>query len=259
VLELCREALKAPRPLTPQVLQYLLSSHEVAEGEVVSWIEREMPKLESFELELLLSPLFTPDLPTRLGFEALLGEGHLRGEDVGRLVALLAAERLPMTIVHESVRIESPLPDVITDRFVRLLHLDSPLPEEAVGPFGPLAPEVRSLLRDRSWQRPRTRKLIPVLLRAARRAGDDFTESVRFLTDFVRSHRPASAEDCRAFLENVAAAYEEDLERHQSGGRSFFSQELKASHAGKWSLDADVVAEHRRLSAMARVLARVLG
>jgi len=139
---------------------------------------------------------------------------------------------------------------------VRLLHLDAPLPEEAVSDFGPLAPEVRVHLRDRAWRRPQSRSLLPVLLYAAQNACGDFSDYVHFLTDFLRSYRPASRQDCLTFLDNLAQAYQDDLESHQSGSRSFFDPELKAAYAGKWSVDEDIVASHRRMIAMARALKR---
>jgi hypothetical protein len=146
----------------------------------------------------------------------------------------------------------------VVERFVRLIHLEVPVPEEAALTLDPLLAEVRCYLRDRVWQRDPSRKLLPTLLEAARRAGGNLPDYVHFLTDFMRSHRPSSREECLSFLENLEHAYEDDLAKHQSGSRSFFSEQLSATYAGKWATNEDVIAAHGRMIAMAQALRRML-
>ncbi|MBI4605021.1 MAG: hypothetical protein HY721_23920 [Planctomycetes bacterium] len=253
------EALAAPRTLTPQVLQHLLAHHEVRGSDVVPWLKENLAGLESYEHDLLLSPLFTPSLEARRSLEDVLGEGWLDAADLEAMVQDLERRALRVTLLHESYRVEAPLPPVLIERYVRLLHLDSDLPLEVLEPFRPIAPEVRCQLRDRAWARPQARRLLPVLFDAARSAGPDFAGNVRFLTDFVRSHRPASREECVRFLKNLAQAYEDDLESHRSGTRPFFDQELRGAYSGKWKVAAETVAEHERAIATARALLAALG
>lgn len=263
---LARETLTRRRALTPQILGFLLAHHEVTGDDVASWLRDHLEDLESYEFDLLLSPLFTPDFAMRVRFEDALGDGCFDKTSVDALVQELASEELPMVLLHEEECIEVTLPEVMIERFVRMLHLDAPVPEEALAPeaaFAPLAPEARCCLRDRVWKRPQSRALLPDLLAAAQSvgeasAGEHFADYVYFLTDFVRSHRPAGLEDCLRFLDNVAEAYQKDLRKHESGSRSFFNDELKASYSGKWKVDEDVVARHKRMISMARSLKSAL-
>ncbi len=257
---LAREVLGAPRLLTPQVLHYLLAQHEVRGDEVVSWLRDRLGGLESYEHDLLLSPLFTPDFEARLGFEDLLGEGALDAACVEGLIESLKGRGLLLTLLHEGERIESPLPPVLAARYVNLLHLDADLPMDLLEAFRPLEREVRCHLRDRAWRRPQARQLLPVLLAAARRAGEDFIAYVRFVTDFVRSHRPASREECVTFLKNMAQAYEDDLQSHQRGERPFFDEELKTSYSSRRKVAQETVREHLDMISRARaVLAALTG
>jgi hypothetical protein len=258
VEEVARAVLTAPRALTPQVLQYLLAHYEVRGEGVVAWLRSEFPGLESYEHDLLLSPLFTPDAPARLAFEEALGEGWLEGAELDGLIASLAGRGLELTLVHENESVVGPLPAVLVERYLRLLHLDAALPLDEVEPFRPLAAEVRAYLRDRAWSLPGTRRLLPLLLRAARGTGEDFPRQVSFLTDFVRTHRPATREECVSFLTNMARAYEDDLRNHQSGARPFFNEELKGSYSGKWRVAEDVVAEHKAAITRAHALLAAL-
>jgi hypothetical protein len=252
--------------MTPQILGFLLAHHEVTGDNVAGWLRDHLEDLESYEFDLLLSPLFTPDFAMRVRFEDALGDGCFDKTSVDALIEELASEELPMVLLHDEECIEATLPEVMIERFVRMLHLDAPVPEAALAPqaaFAPLAPEVRCCLRDRAWKRPQSCALLPDLLAAARSIGEQspgehFPDYVYFLTDFVRSHRPAALEDCLRFLDNVAAAYEKDLRKHESGSRSFFNDELKASYAGKWKVGDDVVAMHKRMISMARSLKSAL-
>ncbi len=255
---LARETLTGPRALTAQILDFLLAHHEVTGEGVAGWLRDHLADLESYELDLLLSPLFTPDFAMRARFEEVLGDECFDAAEVDGLLEELVRQRLPMILLHEEERIEASLPEVMIERFVRMLHLDAPVPEEAIVEFGPLSAEVRCCLRDRVWARQQSRDLLPDLLAAARSMDQSFPDYVFFLTDFMRSHRPARLEDCLTYLDNVADAYEKDLRKHESGTRSFFNDELKASYAGRWKVDDDVVATHKRMIAMARALREAL-
>lgn len=256
--ELASAELTRTRGLTPQVVDSLLSQHEVVPEEVVTWLREEIEQLESYEQDILFSPLFTPDFALRVRFEDALNGDCLSEEEVARLIGELVDNDLRMTLEYESKIVESAMPAVAIERLVHMLHLDLSLPSAEMAPFRPLSAEVRCLLRERTWQRPQHRDLLPTLLSAVRSTDTDFTDAVHFLTDFVRSHRPTTREECVTFLTNVADAYEEDLKKHTSGDRSFFNPELKASYAGKWKVEDNVVERHKRAIAIARELRSAL-
>ncbi len=258
VQHLTREKLAEPRPLTPQVLGHLLSQHEVASDQVTSWLRENLPQLEPYELDLLLSPLFTPGLEQRLCFEEVLGDSSLSEAEVDELLETTQQSDVKITLLHESEQIESPLPEVVLERFVRMLHLESEVPRPALDRFGTMTAEARCHLRDEVWKKRRNTELLPSLLTAVERIGSDFPGYVHFLTDFVRTHRPSRLEECVTFLDNLAEAYEDDLRKHNSGTRSFFSEELQASHAGRWRVDETVVDTHKRMITMARTVREML-
>jgi hypothetical protein len=253
------DALTAPRPVTPHVMAHLLAQYEVPAGEVAAWLRSDLAKLESYELDLVLSPLFTPDLPARLRFEHILGTDHLDDLEVGALLGTLEGLGLRMTLSIDSSRVEADLPAVMIERFVRLLHLDAPLPEVVLDDLEGLDPEARLCLRDRTWRLERNRAMLPSLLRAAKRTGEDLTGTIHFVTDFLRTYRPASRNECLAGLEHLAQAYRDELDRYQSGSRSFFNPELQAAYRGKWPTNEAAVADHKRLLATAESLRRAMG
>jgi len=252
------ETITAPRPVTTQVLDHILAQHEVSSEKVNDWLVAELSSLEPYELDLLLSPLFTPDFPTRSRFEPCLGSGQLTSGELTGLIEKLADESLEVPLLHEGVSVRTTVPHVVVDRFLRLLHLDAPLPEEAHAELATLPTDVRCLLRDRAWQRRGSRRVLPDLLEAVRRTGQDMTDYVRFITDFVRTHRPNTREECAVFLGNLAEACEQDLKSYESGARSFFNVELKTTHAGKWKPRDEIIREHRATIEKARALSLLL-
>ena len=255
---LVRGELTRPRALTAQTLDFLLAHHEVTGDNVVGWLKEHLEDLESYELDLLLSPLFTPDFEMRVRCEESLGDGCLDTAEVAGLLRDLIEGDLRMTLLHEDSSLEASLPEVMIERFVRMLHLDAEVPDDALDEFGPLEPEVRCCLRDKAWARAPSRELLPDLLRAAQSIDGNFRDHVFFLTDFLRSHRPSGLDDCLSFLRNVEEAYETDLRKHESGSRSFFNDELKASYGGRRKVDDDVVATHKRVISTARALREAL-
>ncbi len=258
VEETAAQALSTPRVLTQQVTQYLLAEHAVQSGGVAAWLRENLPGLESYEQDLLLSPLFTPDFETRLKFEPALGESWLEGDEALDLQKRLVGRGLRLALLHEADRIEFPLPEVLTERFLRLLHLTAEVPLEELSAIGPQDAEARCHLRDDAWRRPQSRKLLGWLLPAALRVRGEFPGVLGFLTDFLRSHRPNSAEECIEFMKNLEEALETDLRNHKSGQRSFFDPELKRSYAGKWKVADEIVAEHESMLATARALRAAL-
>ena len=258
VLDRLVETLTQPRPLTPQVSQYLLAHHEVLAGEIAEWMRKSIGSLESYELELLLSPLFTPDLDAHVQLEEALGKGVLAASEVEDIVGELAAKDLQVALLLDDDTVSASVPEEIIERYVRLLHLAAPLPVDSFPRAAQLRPEVRWYLRDPTWQRRQSRELLPTLLGAAERVGSDFEDYIRFLTEFVRSHRPSNQQDCAQYLASLAQAHEDDLRKHETGARSFFNDELKATYAGTRQVSEDVVLSHRRAISMARALQTML-
>ena len=252
------EALTQPRPLTPQVSQYLLAHHDVLAGDVATWLRESVGSLESYELELLLSPLFTPDLEAHAQAEESLGEGALEASEVNDIVGELVATNLHVALLVDGDSVSVSIPEEIIERYVRLLHLAAPLPLDSFPRAAHLRPEVRWYLRDPTWQRRQSRELLPTLLSAAERVDSNFEDYIQFLTEFVRSHRPSNQQDCAQYLASLAQAHEDDLRKHETGARSFFNDELKATYGGTRSVDEDVVQSHRRAISMARALRTML-
>lgn len=181
---------------------------------------------ESFEVEWLLSSLFTPAHLEREACESLLPPEGLADEMIERLVTVLASENLfcPVSFGHRERLV--PVLAVVIERYVRLLHLRA-----SVHPV--LLPVLHgwedaserlllaSLARRSVWQTESRARMLQDVLEAMRERGSFRVEKVRFLTDFVGSYRPVDTPELLRALANLVEAY------HQDNAHPVYNQQLE--------------------------------
>ena len=73
LLETLAVELERPRELPPRVVKYIGGTYSVEYEAVGSFLVDELPKVEDYELDLILSPVFTPKLTDQAVFAELLG------------------------------------------------------------------------------------------------------------------------------------------------------------------------------------------
>jgi hypothetical protein len=118
--------LTRPRTLKPQTQRQL--SHHLAEhsSTTSAFLACAAGALEEHELDILFGPVFTPTLEERAEVADVLYHWRPTPDLLARLVTDLSAE-VPNAVVRLPDGSEAPLTlhEVMVDRFVRLLRLDS--------------------------------------------------------------------------------------------------------------------------------------
>src|SRR5690349_3538169 len=74
LLEAIASELQRSREVTPQVVNHLLETYDLDRDGIGAFLVNELPKLEDYEIDLILSPLFTPTLKDQAVFAELLGK-----------------------------------------------------------------------------------------------------------------------------------------------------------------------------------------
>ncbi|MBF0460408.1 MAG: hypothetical protein HQL87_03340 [Magnetococcales bacterium] len=186
---------------------------------------------EPFEVEWLLSSLFTPTPQEMEACEAALPLAGLTDAVVEALVTALAAENLfcPVSYGHREQAV--PVMAVVIDRYVRLLHLNAAvhplvcaLLETGIGGADRLV--LSSLARRPVWHPESRARLLCRALRVMAERGTFQLDKVRFLTDFVGSYRPQDEAGLLQALLGLVDAY------HQDGEHPIFNQQLE-HHQGE--------------------------
>ncbi|HEY9745674.1 MAG TPA: hypothetical protein V6C99_05605 [Oculatellaceae cyanobacterium] len=262
IYERLKADLEAPRILTGQVTHAITSQYSLTTAELASFLVDKLPTLEEYEVDLLFSPQYTPTSDNRLVYIPLLGAEALCAEDVQTLKRRLVDAGLRTTITTLDGQCEATIPvhEVFIERYVNLLKLDQPLPEalhEALQQYVPEASqsEVNLLARGDMWRSEKRQDILIGFLKAFHAGARFSVVKVAFLTDFIRTYRPASLLDMERQLDTLIQSCKTDME--QVSGRGFQDEYLRSLHGRNAKNDdeeRDVWAHYKQMMDMAEEL-----
>src|SRR5512134_3079747 len=170
--ELLAAELERPRSVTGQVVRHITETHGVDRENVGKFLVNVLPRLEDYEADLVLSPLFTPTLSDQAAVASLQGGTSVPISEWPALVrALCDRPTRAQLITDDGQRHAVPLPEVIVERYVHRLRLDGRISE--------------SLL---AWLRSHVASdVLPLLLAVARRAVWETTGRRELLEQFLHA------------------------------------------------------------------------
>ena len=100
--------LERPGELSARVLNYISGNYEVDQAAVGAFLVEELPKLEDYEIDLILSPVFTPKLADQAVFAELLGGDSVPREQWPALIQqLLQFFRERNAFYHKAIQIQT--------------------------------------------------------------------------------------------------------------------------------------------------------
>ena len=234
LLETIAAALERPRELTKQVGKHLDDAHGVAREAVGAFLETELPKLEDYEVDLILAPLFTPTLSDQIAGAELLGNESVAAAQWPDLVQQLVARPTRAQLrTEDGVVHHVPLRDVVVERFVHRLRLDGTIAEDVFRLIGSL-PQVndRALLkavaRRLVWENPGRREILVCYLNAV---GDSFqTDDAVALLKLIETYEPAGTADLLTQIPHWQQVLRQEI--NESGAKPFFNERVEELHGG---------------------------
>ena len=78
--------LERRRPLTTKVATYITETYGIDRDAIGEFLEKQLPALEDDDIDLVLSPVFTPKLPDQAIFADLLGDKTIPKESWPEMV-----------------------------------------------------------------------------------------------------------------------------------------------------------------------------
>jgi hypothetical protein len=258
------QALECPRPLSTQVLQHLEDAHGVPRGEAAAFLTGRLSDLEDFEVERILSPLFTPSLEDQAAVAPILRTRALPESDWPELVAQLLARPVRARLVAEDgTPVSLPLPAVILQRHIGRLRLQGSIPAELADRIDRHAQADRPLLlavaRRAIWGTPARRAILQRFLEGP--PGPAVATDARGLLRLMESYEPA---DLAEWLVR-APAWHQGLRQAASRAGApgpFFNARVEDLHGGErdqrspaTGRAAAVAAELELLERLQRILA----
>lgn len=234
LLEAIAAELERPRPLTAQVVQHLVGTHAVTRENIGAFLTTELPKLEDYEVDLILSPLFTPTLSDQTVVAELLGgESFTSSEWPGLVQQLVSRPTKAPLQTEDGVTHPVPLRDVTIERFVYRLRLDGTIAADVFNLIGSLPQAndralLKAVARRAIWENPGRREILSRYLESV---GDAFrSDDAAALLKVVETYEPANVAELLAQIPHWQQVLRQEI--NDAGVKPFFNERVEELHGG---------------------------
>jgi hypothetical protein len=233
---LARE-LERPRPLLPQVVKHLCGTYSLERDALGPFLVEELPKLEDYEIDLILSPVFTPSLRDQAVFAELLGQDAVPSEEWPGLIRHLVSRPTRSPLVTEDGQSHTvPLREVTIERYVRRLRLGATIPASLFEllsrrPPAEDRPLLKAIARRAIWESDARRDILGRYLAAAIGTEHYGPDDAVDLLKLAETYEPADTAD---LLRRIP--HWEQVLRHEinlaSNPKAFFNERVEELHGG---------------------------
>lgn len=235
LLETLAAELERPRKVSAQVLNHLVETYGIPRDEVGTFLAGQLSGLEDYEIDLILSPLFTPTLRDQAVFAGLLGPQSEPAARWPALIQQLVSRPTRAHLVTADDRTHGvDLREVTIERFVHRLRLDGNIPDalfRLLSEFPPAAdrPLLIAVARRAIWEsEPRRRILVRYLMAAA--GGDSYRgEDAVALLKLVETYEPRDVADLLARIPQWLQILRQEI---NEGAKPFFNERVEELHGG---------------------------
>ena len=234
LLETLAAQLERPRELSARVLNYIGDSFSVDHDALGAFLVDGLLKLEDVDIDLILSPVFTPKLADQVVIAELLGGESLPRDQWPALIQDLVTRPTIARLVTSDGRSHSvPLREVTVERFVHRLRLDgaiggSLLELIAQQPPGD-QPLLKAIARRAVWESEASADILSRYLANAAARGAHLPADAVELLDMVESHKPANVDELLARIPPRQQVLRTQID---SGAKPFFSARIQEMHGG---------------------------
>lgn len=237
LLETLAAELEHPRELPAQVVNHLSGTYGIERAAIGPFLVNELPKLEDYEIDLALSPVFTPTLKDQAVFAERLGQESVPAAQWPDLIQQLVARPTRAQLVTEDGRKHSvPLREVSIERYVHRLRLDATIPGplfKLLDHFLPASdrPLLKAVTRRTVWENEARREILTHYLTAV--AGgeayrlDDLVE----LLKLAETYQPADVASLLAQIPHWQQVLRSEI-NESGGGKPFFNERVEELHGG---------------------------
>ena len=252
LLETLAAELARPREITPQVLDHLSGTYGLNREGLGAFLTAELTKLEDYEIDLILSPLFTPALKDQAIVAGLLGCESVPTTALPALVEQLVSRPVRAQLVTEDQQQHSVLlRGVIIERWVYRLRLEAEVPEslfKLIKNF-PVASDQSTLLaiaRRAVWETQARRQILVRYLTLATGADAYRLEDAVELLKLLETYQPAALTELLALIPHWQQVLHQKISE-AGGPKPFFNERVQDLHGGGRDQRRQ---DNRRLSAM---------
>lgn len=236
ILKILAAELERPRELTAQVIAHLTGTYSLEREDLGGFLVTELPKLEDYEIDLILSPLFTPTLADQAVVAGQLGRTAIPVAEWPALVQQLVARPTRTQLITPDAREHSvPLRDVTIERFVHRLRLEATIPEplfELIHHWPRTAERslLQAIARRAVWETDGRRGILVRWLTAVNGGGDYQLAEVQELLKLAEIYQPADERELLAQIPHWVQVLRQEI--NESGVKPFFNERVEELHGG---------------------------
>jgi hypothetical protein len=236
IVETLATELERSRDLSGQVMRHIVGTYEVDRAAVGAFLVERVSQLEDDEVDLILSPLFTPRLADQAIFAVMLEKERIPRESWPELVQRLVARPVSARIESDGATYIVPLREVVIERFVYRLRLDGTIPESVVGLIENISrtadrPLLYAIARRAIWETAERKSILDKYLRVTVGNGDYRLADAIELLNLVESYKPASVPDLVERLPKWQETLQHTID-NASNPSPFFNHHAEHHHGG---------------------------
>lgn len=237
LLETLAAELERPRPLPAQVLNHLCGTYGLDRDALGPFLADELPKLEDYEIDLALSPVFTPTLRDQAIFAELLGPASVPAANWPALIQQLVARPTRAQLVTADGQAHAvPLREVTLERFVHRLRLDATIPEKLFALLQQLPPAtdrplLKAIARRAVWENEARREILVRFLLTAAGDAPEFVSDAAELLKLVETYQPADLAELLGRIPHWQQVLRQEITA-AAGPKPFFNERVQELHGG---------------------------
>jgi hypothetical protein len=237
LVEALATELERPRELSSRVLNYIGGNYGVEHDAIGVFLVEELPRLEDYEIDLILSPVFTPKLSDQAVFAELIGRDTVPREEWPALIQQLVARPTRGQLVTLDGKAHSvSLREVTVERYVHRLRLEATVPDSLFklleeSPSVAERPLLKAVARRAVFDSAGPRGIFERYLTAAADRGSYTLADVLDLLNLMESRKPNNLEDLLTAIPRWEEALRQQIDVG-SGPKPFFSQDAERMHGG---------------------------
>lgn len=234
ILNTLAAELERLRVVSPQVTKHIVGQHDVPRESIGAFLTGELPKLEDYEIDLALAPLFTPTLADQSIIATHLGDSPIPPEQWPMLVQQLVTRPILARLATEDGTVHRvQLREVTIERFVHRLRLDGTVRADAFQIIGGF-----SSTEDRSLATAIARRAIwantgrsEILLRFLTNTKNTFhPDDAVALLKLVETYEPATLSELLASIPHWRQVLRQEI--NEGGAKPFFNERVEDLHGG---------------------------
>ncbi len=237
LIDMIEAELTKPRQITEQILDKISSHYSYTLDQIDKFFADEIANLEDYEIDILFSPLFTPNVHDKAIFSKILDEVEIGKDEVDEILKELEAKNLKANFyvilkkgdeLYER-RFSIPLNSVNLKRYVKLLNLDCKPSREFAKMielvFKDKSDDVKAILRDEFWKEEWREEFLRAYLVYVSEHGTVSLEKFDLLLKILRGNPTASnIYEIYELIPDIIQWTEVQVNVLRTGQRQFFNE-----------------------------------